>query len=366
MTFEQIRQRSDILGTQVITRDRGKRLGVVSQLLVDVDRREVVAIGLRENILAVAGIPKFMFLKNIREIGDVILVDDEEVVEEDIDAEAYSSLINSEVLTENGELLGRVRGFKFDTRDGKVLSLIIASIGIPQIPEQILSTYELSIDEIVSSGPNRLIVFEGSEEKLQQLTVGVLERLGLGEAPWRREEDGLHFPPTVKPDNQLPSGQPITREPIRTVAPPIQERWDEDWAEPEVLRPRVVEPEPIYDEYYEEEIAPPRRQLEREAVYEDYYEPEPVAPPPVTQVRRETADDDDYEEDNWGDSGEYDYEEDKYQEQEYQTALEYEYEQEIEKDAWADDEAPKPYQAPRVNIPQKTKMPEYEEEAGGY
>ena len=116
------------------------------------------------------------------------------------------------MLTENGELLGRVRGFKFDTRDGKVLSLIIASIGIPQIPEQILSTYELSIDEIVSSGPNRLIVFEGSEEKLQQLTVGVLERLGLGEAPWRREEDGLHFPPTVKPDNQLPSGQ----RPLRT------------------------------------------------------------------------------------------------------------------------------------------------------
>ncbi|NEQ37174.1 MAG: photosystem reaction center subunit H [Okeania sp. SIO3I5] len=367
MTSEKIRQRSELLGTQIITRDKGKRLGVVSQLWVDVDRREVVAIGLRDNILAVAGIPKFMFLKNIRELGDVILVDDEEVLEEDIDTEAYSSLINSEVLTENGDLLGRVRGFKIDTRDGKVLSLIIASIGIPQIPDQIISTYELSIDEIVSSGPNRLIVFEGSEEKLKQLTMGVLERLGLGEAPWQREEEGLYYPSTVKPENQLPPGQPVTREPIRTVAPSTQETWDEDWAEPEPIRRRVVEPEPVYNEYYEAEMAPPPRQLEREAVYDDYYEPEPVAPPSARQVRVEPANNDYYEEDNWGDSGaEYDYEEDKSQQKEYQVTREYEYDEEIEKDAWADDESPKPYQAPRVNIPQKTKVPEYEEEPGGY
>ncbi|MGK7922166.1 MAG: PRC-barrel domain-containing protein [Trichodesmium sp.] len=364
MTSEKIRQRSELLGTQIITRDKGKRLGVVSQLWIDVDRREVVAIGVRNNILAVAGIPKFMFLKNICEIGDVILVDNEEVLEEDIDTEAYSSLINSEVLTENGELLGRVRGFKFDTRDGKVLSLIIASIGIPQIPDQVISTYELSIDEIVSSGPNRLIVFEGSEEKVKQLTVGVLERLGLGEAPWQKEEEGLYYPPTVKPENQLPPGEPVTREPIRTVASPTQEAWDEDWAEPQQVRRRVVEPEPVYD-YYEPEIAPPPRQLEREAVYDDYYEPEPVeSPPPVRQVREEPVNNNYYEEDNWGDSDGYDYEEDKYQEKEVQATAKYEYDAEIEKDAWADDESPIPYQAPRVNIPQKTKMPEYEEEAG--
>ncbi len=365
MTSEKIRQRSELLGTQVITRDKGKRLGVVSQLWVDVDRREVVAIGLRDNILAVAGIPKFMFLKNIREIGDVILVDDEEVVEEDIDTEAYSSLINSEVLTENGELLGRVRGFKIDTRDGKVLSLIIASIGIPQIPDQVISTYELSIDEIVSSGPNRLIVFEGSEEKLKQLTVGVLERLGLGEAPWQREEEGLIYPSTVNPGNQLGPGQPVTREPIRKVSPSTQEKWDEDWAEVEPIRGRVVEPEPVYNDYYQSEVAPPPRQLERDAVYDDYYESEPIAPPSVRQVRQETADNNYYEEDNWGDSSaEYDYEEDKNQQKEYQATPEYEYDEEIEKDAWADDEAPKPYQATRVNIPQKTKVPEYEEEPG--
>ncbi|OCR01136.1 photosystem reaction center subunit H [Oscillatoriales cyanobacterium USR001] len=327
MTSEQIRQRSDLLGTQVITRDRGKRLGVVSQLWVDIDRREVVAIGLRENILAIAGIPKFMFLSNIREIGDVILVEDESAIEDDeIDVEAYSSLINSEVITETGEMLGRVRSFKFDTETGKLVALIIASLGIPQIPEQILSTYELPIDEIVSSGPNRLIVFEGSEERLRQLTVGILERIGLGQAPWDREEEGYTLPTAISPANQLGTGEIVKSVETRknTVASAVEEAWDEDeqWNRP-VVRPHV-------------------RQVQPESKYDDYDE-----------------------EDNWNDPGDYeeDYVERDYPApvQEKKLALEYD---DVEADAWADDEAPKPYKPVRVNIPEKKKAPEYEEESG--
>ncbi|MDE5089537.1 MAG: photosystem reaction center subunit H, partial [Trichodesmium sp. St16_bin2-tuft] len=121
-------------------------------------------------------------------------------------------------------------------------------------------------------------------------------------------------------------------------------------------------PEPVYPKYYEEPIAPPPRQLERETVYDDYYESEPVASPSPRQVRPEPTNNDYYEEDNWGDSdARYDYEEDRYEEKEYKATTEYEYDEEIEKDAWADDETPKSYQAPRVNIPQKTKVPEYED-----
>jgi sporulation protein YlmC with PRC-barrel domain len=39
------------MGTQVITRDTGRRLGVVGEVIVDIDRREVVAVGLRDNPL---------------------------------------------------------------------------------------------------------------------------------------------------------------------------------------------------------------------------------------------------------------------------------------------------------------------------
>ncbi|WP_293122297.1 PRC-barrel domain-containing protein [Microcoleus sp. bin38.metabat.b11b12b14.051] len=337
MTSEQICQRSDILGTQVITRDRGKRLGVVSQLWVDIDRREVVAIGLRDNIFAVAGMPKFMFLNSVSEIGDVLLVEDESAIEDDVDVDVYSILINSEVITETGELLGRVRGFRFDPEDGKLVSIVIASLGIPQIPDQVLSTYELGIEEVVSSGPNRLIVFEGSEERLRQLSVGLLERVGLGQAPWERDEDEQgYYPKPVATEYQLGPGVRIPAPEMRSkVAAPVVEEvpWDEDsqWNRPPVRQPqqmRVMQPEPI----------------------DDY---------------------DEYEEDNWG--GEDDYEDDYEEEKQYsrpevsrpkESVVEYEYEDDVEADAWADDEAPKPYKAPRVNIPEKTKTPEYEEESG--
>ena len=41
--------RSELMGTQVISTDTGRRLGVVGEVVVDIDRREVVALGLRDN-----------------------------------------------------------------------------------------------------------------------------------------------------------------------------------------------------------------------------------------------------------------------------------------------------------------------------
>jgi sporulation protein YlmC with PRC-barrel domain len=340
MTSEQIRQRSDILGTQVITRDTGKRLGMVSQIWVDIDRREVVALGLRENFLAVGSVPRAMLLSRIRQIGDVILVDDDSVLEDDVDVEIYSTLINCEVITETGELLGRVRGFKFDVEDGRLTSLIIATLGVPQLPERIggfetISTYELPIEEIVSSGPNRLIVFEGSEDRLVQLTVGVMERLGLGKAPWEREdEDGYAPPVAIRPENQLSAGVPL-RTPAQPIRTPKSAEWDDDeWEEPAVqrqppLRKAVAAPEPTYyepdleeEENWSEATQPRDRYANR-----PYTKPEPQRPS------------------NKAYQDEYDESED------------------IEQDAWADDESPKPFRAaPKVNIPEKTKAPEYEEE----
>ena len=48
------------MGTQVITTDTGRRLGVVGEVVVDIDRREVVALGLRDNPLTrfLPGLPK--------------------------------------------------------------------------------------------------------------------------------------------------------------------------------------------------------------------------------------------------------------------------------------------------------------------
>lgn len=321
MTSEQIIRRSDILNTKVITDDNAKQLGLVSQLWVDIDQREVVALSLRDNLIAFSGVPRYMYLSSIRKIGDVLLVDNEDVVE-DIDVEIYSNLINYEVITESGEMLGRVRSFVFNPESGKIISLIIASLGIPQIPEQVLSTYELPIDEIISSGANRLIVVEGAEERLNQLTVGVLERLGIGKAPWERDEDDAYYTPTTtKAENQLGTGVPLQapKQPLRTNRPVVVEQaWDED------------------DYEYELEERQPPQQL-RQRQYESIQYEE--------------------EEDNWSEATTNEvYEPKKYVEPESNDSY---YDDQLKVDPW--DEEPKP-----INIPKKAKAPEYEEEEGGY
>jgi sporulation protein YlmC with PRC-barrel domain len=251
MSSELIRQRSDLINTQVITIDSAKSLGVVKEVLVDIDSREVVALGLRDNIVAVPGnLARYMLLSSIRKLGDSILVDDDDVIE-DIDPDAYTSLVNCEVVTESGDTLGKVRGFRFSCEDGRLTSIVIAALGIPLIPDQVISTYELSIDEVVTSGPNRLIVIEGSEERLEQLSVGFLERIGLGKAPW--EDEYADYRPTViRPENQLPAGLPVAppprpmKMPERMPQPIVETPWEDDeWiderpAAPPPMRAEVV------------------------------------------------------------------------------------------------------------------------------
>jgi sporulation protein YlmC with PRC-barrel domain len=330
MTSEQVIRRSDILNTQVITRDNGKRLGIVSQVWVDIDQREVVALSLRDSLISISGLPRQMYLNSINQIGDVILVDNEDVIE-DIEVEALSNLLNWEVITETGEVLGKVRGFKFNGETGKIYSLVIASLGLPQIPDQFLSTYEISIDEVVSTGPSRLIVFEGAEERVNQLTVGVLERLGIGKAPWERdpeEEYGYSAPRVVAPPNQLPSGVPLQPPKPKVRAPePVgeeeEEEWTEDYMEEERPQRRVMPARSYESIQYEED----EEDNWSEATGRDRYQaPLRYAPQPS----------------NKGYSDDYDDYDD------------------VEGDAWED--APKP-----LNIPKKVKerQPEYEEE-GGY
>jgi sporulation protein YlmC with PRC-barrel domain len=254
---EQLIQRTDLIGTQVITRDTGKKLGVINQLWVDVDQRDVTVVGLRSTLFT--GDQRYMFLDTICQIGDVILVDNDDAVE-DIDVANYSSLIENEVVTETGEMLGKVRGFKFDANTGKVTSLVIGSFGLPWIPERWISTYELSIEELVSTGPDRLIVFEGSETRLNQLTVGFMERLGVGAPPWQ-QDDEVYLPQTTPTANQLGAGVRTTYTPPATRrTPAVEENWqeeeeDDNWggSAPTAKRPSSPPPPPA-DDNLEEDV----------------------------------------------------------------------------------------------------------------
>ena len=205
---ERLWLRSELMGTQVITTDTGKRLGVVGEVVVDIDRREVVALGLRDNPLTrfLPGLPKWMPLESIKQVGDVILVDSLDSLSDGFSPERYGKVINCQVITESGQLLGRVLGFSFDIETGDLISLVMGAVGVPLLGEGVLSTWEIPVDEIVSSGTDRIIVYEGAEEKLNQVSSGLLEKLGVGSSSWEEREANRYSANLVPVENQLLSG----------------------------------------------------------------------------------------------------------------------------------------------------------------
>jgi len=211
---ERLWLRSELMGTQVITTDTGRRLGVVGEVVVDIDRREVVALGLRDNPLTrfLPGLPKWMPLESIKQVGDVILVDSLDSLSESFSPERYGKVINCQVITESGQLLGRVLGFSFDIETGDLISLVMGAVGVPLLGEGVLSTWEIPVEEIVSSGTDRIIVYEGAEEKLNQLSSGLLEKLGVGGSSWDERQVNGYSSNLVPVENQLLSGSEVEQE----------------------------------------------------------------------------------------------------------------------------------------------------------
>jgi sporulation protein YlmC with PRC-barrel domain len=254
------------MGTQVITRDTGRRLGVVGEVVVDIDRREVVALGLRDNPLTrfLPGLPRWMPLERIRQVGDVILVDSADSLAESFNPERYSKVINCQVVTESGEQLGRVLGFSFDIETGELTTLVIGRLGVPLLGEGVLSTWELPVIEIVSSGSDRIIVYEGAEEKLRQLGTGILEKLGIGGSSWEQEERARFGSAMVPAENQLPAGQPSAIEQRRlepSTARVLQSESELDYVELEERRER--EPQ-RRRRYLDDDLEPRRAGWERD------------------------------------------------------------------------------------------------------
>jgi hypothetical protein len=140
----------------------------------------------------------------------------------------------------------------------------------------VLSTWELTVEEIVSSGPDRIIVYEGAEEKLKQLGTGLLEKLGVGGPSWEQEERERYRLNAVPVENQLAAGQPTAQEQQRRIQPATNRRF---------------EPEDDYD-YVEVEQRREREPLrQRRYLDDDPFEPQPQGRPQARpEPRREPLD----------------------------------------------------------------------------
>ena len=268
--------RSELMGTQVITRDSGRRLGVVGEVVVDIDRREVVALGLRDNPLTrfLPGLPRWMPLDRIRQVGDVILVDSADSLSEGFSADRYSRIINCQVITESGQQLGRVLGFSFDIETGELTTLVMGALGVPLLGEGVLSTWEIPVDEIVSSGADRIIVYEGAEDKLKQLNSGFLEKLGVGGASWEEQERERYRLNVVPVENQLSSGQPAETAPRQLEASQV-ERFEAEQPELEYVELEQPQDQELRRRRYLDELPIDEPEPYREPDRYSRREPEP-------------------------------------------------------------------------------------------
>ena len=185
-TAEILLTRGLILNKLVVTRTSGSRLGVATDLWVDTDTWEVVALDVRQN--AFVGTVDHVLLESLRQVGDVILVHDERAVERRWSSYGYSAVVGKDVVTESGQFIGRVRDFEFDPEDGAIARLIVDAWGVPTVPEGVVSTYAVDVVEILDCGTERIIVAEDAESRVEQLSMSVLQRLALTVPPWEEEE----------------------------------------------------------------------------------------------------------------------------------------------------------------------------------
>ncbi|MEN9245318.1 MAG: PRC-barrel domain-containing protein [Thermostichales cyanobacterium SRBZ-1_bins_19] len=241
--------RSQVLGTQVINQADAARVGIVSQVWVDPERQEVLVLSSREQ--AFGGSTQTLYLGKVTAVGpDAILIPNEEAFE-DLDLSDLERVVGSEVITEDGLRLGKVKDFQFDRLSGEITSLILSSWGIPLLPGFLVSTYQLDAEEIRSMGRDRIMVRAGAETRLEQLSRSIFEQLGLGKPPWLQEA----MPPALPSAATGPAAEEEEYE----------ERYEEDAEEPEGDYEAEEETASVY--------AP---EPKAEAAEE---EPEPVNPP---------------------------------------------------------------------------------------
>ena len=182
--------RGQLARKDVVTRTSGVRLGVVTQLWVDVDDWEVVALDVRPGnspLDAIGGAVDHVLMSSLRQVGDVVLVHDESAVERRWSSYGLSTVVGCDVVTERGVYIGRVRDYEFDPEDGLVQRLVVDALGLPVVPEGVVSTYAVDVSEILRRVWTRVIVADGAESRVEQLTASLLQRLQLTAPPW--EED---------------------------------------------------------------------------------------------------------------------------------------------------------------------------------
>lgn len=99
-------RRSALLAKQVISVSSARSLGFVSQLWVDAASWIVALVEVRPSLLS-GEAEKFLF-EDICQVGDVVLVEDESVIENEYNLVGLHSLVGYNVVTSRRRNVGKV------------------------------------------------------------------------------------------------------------------------------------------------------------------------------------------------------------------------------------------------------------------
>ncbi|KAL0450895.1 UNVERIFIED_CONTAM: hypothetical protein Slati_1645900 [Sesamum latifolium] len=128
----------------------------------------VLVVEVRPNLLS-SDFERFL-LKEITQVGDVILVEDENVIEYDFKLVGLETLVGYTVVTPSRQSIGKVRGYTFNINTGTVESLELDSFGISIIPSSLVSTYSLFAEDVKEVLSDTVIVQEAAVSRMQRLT----------------------------------------------------------------------------------------------------------------------------------------------------------------------------------------------------
>ncbi|XP_077215319.1 uncharacterized protein LOC143849909 isoform X2 [Tasmannia lanceolata] len=181
----QLLRRSNMLAKQVISMQSALSLGFVSQLWVDTRSWMVLLVEVRPSFLS-GEMERFL----LKDVGDVVLVQDESVMENDLKMIGLDTLVGYNVVTPGRGNVGKVRGYTFDINSGSVELLELDPFGISIIPSSLVSTYGLFVEDVLEVTSDTVVMHEDAASHVQRLTKGFWDARNVETS---RDEVGGYF-----------------------------------------------------------------------------------------------------------------------------------------------------------------------------
>ncbi|KAK7340062.1 hypothetical protein VNO77_20754 [Canavalia gladiata] len=214
---KQVMRRSSLLAKQVISIRSALSLGFVSQLWVDTTSWMVLFVEVRPNLLS--GDSEKFLLEDISQVGDVVLVQDESVIDNEFKMIGLETLVGYKVVTPSRRNIGKVRGYIFSINSGAVEELELDSFGLSIIPSSLVSTYSLLVEDVLEVVSDAVVVHEAAALRIQRLSKGFLGNQNVGISVDDVEDYDAEQSETY---GHISGGKSLGRK------KPNQRDWDED------------------------------------------------------------------------------------------------------------------------------------------